>query len=154
MRRLIYILLIVLLSCSINSNLSNESRENEESDHGYYDGTYCAEVTYYNSNTGTKSSYTLTVESESNLLIQINWPSGGWMKNDQFGPAELDENGYTSFTSDIGYDYEVQITGDVSDCFTDVHMTQQCIGITKDGDQCENMTDNENGLCWQHQDQE
>ena len=120
----------------------------------YSDGIYCAEVNYYNPNTGNSSSYTLTVEIQNNELTQINWPNGGWMDNDHFSGAEIDENGYTSFSSDKGYDYEVQITGEDSDCFSDVPLTQQCSGVTEDGDKCENMTDNLNGLCWQHQDQE
>lgn len=29
----------------------------------------------------------------------------------------------------------------------------QCEGNTSDGDRCQNMTDNDNGYCWQHQEQ-
>lgn len=172
--RLVYMFLIftLLSGCSPNNNQANhrdrsessysdeneysdsETTEKEEQEEAYSDGTYCAEVSYYNSNTGTNSSYTLTVEVESNELTQINWPNGGWLDDDHFASSELDEDGYTSFTSDKGYDYEIQIIGEEAGCFIDVPDIQQCSGITEDGDQCENMTDNSNGFCWQHQDQE
>ena len=105
--------------------------------------------------TGTSSSYTLTVEVESNEITQINFPNGGWMDTDHFSGAELDEDGSTSFSSDKGYEYEIQIIGSRRNCFTDnIPRAVQCRGATEDGEQCEHMTDNANGLCWQHQDQE
>lgn len=108
------------------SDDNDEAEENEdveevveEEEEKYPDGTYCAEVEYSNPNTGTNSSYTLTVEVEGNEITQINWPNGGMLDQDHFSGAELDEDGSTSFTSDMGYDYEVQITGSEGDCFTD-----------------------------------
>ena len=95
------------------------------------------------------------MEVEGNEITQINWPNGGMLDQDHFSGAELDKDGSTSFTSDMGYDYEVQVTGSEGDCITDdVPIARQCRGVTEDGTQCENMTDNPNGLCWQHQDQE
>ncbi len=173
MKKCFYSLLIAILiyGCSSNNRQANydqneESSYSEESNHSSYsegdeetedpypDGTYCADVEYYNPNSGTNSDYTLKVEVENNEVIQINWPNEGWMDNDHFSGAELDEDGYTSFTSDKGYDYEIQITGEADNCFVDVPQAYQCSGTTEDGDECENMTDNSNGLCWQHQDQE
>ena len=78
---------------------------------GFEDGTYCADVSYYNSNTGTSNTYTLEVEVENNEVVQINWGNGGWMDEDHFYPEVLDDSGYCSFSSDKGYDYTVQITG-------------------------------------------
>jgi hypothetical protein len=138
-----------------NDESSNNDNDNEGSLEKYPDGTYCAEVQYRNPHTGTHSTYTLTVEVESNEVTQINFPNGGWMDQDHFNGADLDDEGNASFNSDKGYDYEIQITGSEGDCTTDnVPRAQQCRGTTEDGDQCENMTDNSNGLCWQHQDQE
>ena len=77
----------------------------------YKDGTYCAEVEYHNPNTGTRSTYSLNVEVENNELTLIHWPNGGWLDDSHFTPVELDERGYCSFTSDRGYEYEVQIIG-------------------------------------------
>ena len=137
-----------------HDNDESSEVENESSSEKYPDGTYCAEVQYRNPHTGTHSTYTLTVEVENNEVTQINFPTGGWMDQDHFNGADLDDDGNTSFTSDKGYDYEIQITGSEGDCTTDnVPRAQQCSGTTEDGDQCENLTDNSNGLCWQHQDQ-
>ena len=58
------------------------------------------------------------------------------------------------FTSEKGYDYSIQIISESNGCFESVPMAYQCIGTTEDGGQCEHLTDNPNGLCWQHQDQE
>lgn len=30
-------------------------------------------------------------------------------------------------------------------------MAEQCQGITENGDQCQNETDNPSGYCWQHE---
>jgi hypothetical protein len=78
----------------------------EEEPSEFEDGEYCAEVIYFNENTGTRSSYRLTVEVEDLEVIVIQWPNGGWLDHSHFCCAELDEDGYTSFTSDKGYQYQ------------------------------------------------
>lgn len=172
------VLLILLLGCktkaghpdseekiSIPSSLDNGGNQNSsdglynndvnsddnEASEKYPDDIYCAEVEYHNPNTGTTSSYTLTVEVENNEIITINWPSGGWLDEDNFSGAELDEDGSTYFTSDYGYEYNIRIIGSSRNCFTNVPMARQCYGITKSGLRCKNMTDNPNRLCWHHQ---
>lgn len=101
---------------SSNSDYSNE--DETETEIGYKTDTYCAEVEYYNPNTGTRSTYTLNVEVEDNELVKIHWPNGGWLDDSHFNPEELDSSGFCSFTSDRGYQYEIQIKG--SECsFTD-----------------------------------
>ncbi len=82
----------------------------------YEDGTYCADVTYHNPNSGTTNRYTLNVEVEDNNLTKIYWGNGGWLDESHFSPEELDSQGYCSFTSDKGYEYNVQING--SECST------------------------------------
>lgn len=118
MRLLLYIL-IFILSLSYCKNKSEgslvqektyskpdnkssrySSNGNEESEEKYPDDTYCAEVEYHNPNTGTSSSYTLTVEVESNEIVKINFPNGGWMGSDHFSGAELEEDGTANFKSD------------------------------------------------------
>ena len=140
---------------SIESISTNEDETNfDESSEEYSDGTYCAEVEYYNPNTGTRSTYTLTIEVQSNEVVEINFPNGGWLDNDHFSGTELEEDGTASFTSDRGYQYEITIIGHSSNCFDSVPRAIQCRGETEEGEQCENMTDNPNGLCKQHQNQE
>ena len=100
-----------------NSEYSSESNNSESksseftSSGNYEDGTYCADVTYYNPNTGTRKTYSLNVEVENNELTLIHWPNGGWLDESHFSSEELDSDGYCSFTSDKGYQYQVQITG-------------------------------------------
>ncbi len=76
----------------------------------YPDGKYCADVLYYNPNTGTRSSYKLNVKVENNEVTVIYWNNGGWLDQSHFCCSRLDSNGYTSFKSDKGYQYQVTIT--------------------------------------------
>lgn len=117
--KIVPILFVLLLyGCSNSSGSSDYGDYYYSEESGFEDGTYCADVEYYNPNTGTNSTYTLNVEVESNELVVIHWPSGGWLDDDHFYPEELDSDGYCYFTSDKGYEYEVTITG--SPCsFTD-----------------------------------
>lgn len=117
----------------------------------YPDGIYCAEVEYYNPNTGTNSSYTLTIEVEDNEVTRVNFPNGGWLGSEDFSDAELDGQGTVTFTSDKGYDYEIRIIGRGEGCLINVSSAVRCIGLTEHGARCKNMTDNSNQRCWQHQ---
>jgi hypothetical protein len=119
-----YLLLIIVWmflhsSCG-GSNSDDEDNLTEEfpiegqTADGFEDGTYCADVSYYNPNTGTSNTYTLEVEVENNEVVQINWGNGGWMDEDHFNAEDIDKDGNCTFTSDKGYEYTVQITG--QDC--------------------------------------
>ncbi len=116
MKKLICLLLILFLSaCSHSSSDSDEDASSVQNiDKVFDDGTYCADVEYYNPNTGTKSTYELNVEVENNEVVKILWSNGGWLDDDHFSPEELDEDGSCSFESDKGYQYTVTITG--SEC--------------------------------------
>lgn len=111
-------ILLILISLGFSSCDSSEksvakdefSIEGQTED-GFEDGTYCANVTYHNPNTGTTSEYTLDVEVSNNQVIRINWSNGGWMDEDHFSPETLSDTGHCSFESDKGYEYTVQITG-------------------------------------------
>ena len=85
-----------------------EDEANNEKESGYKDGTYSAEIEYYNPETGTSSTYTLDVEIEDNELTVIHWPNGGWLDDSHFTPPNI-SSGNASFTSDEGYEYEVSI---------------------------------------------
>lgn len=103
--------MLLLQSCNNKSSSSESEIPAEEKVDNYPDGTYCAEVSYYNPNTGTNTKNDFNVDVESKAVLKIQFPNGGWLDDSHFTPAELDENGYCSFTSDKGYKYEVQITG-------------------------------------------
>jgi hypothetical protein len=99
-----------LSDSSTNTNSNESSYDDYDSELSHPDGTFSAEVDYYNPNTGTSSTYTLDVEVENNEVTEIYWPNGGSLDDSHFTPQELDSNGTCSFTSDAGYDYEVTIT--------------------------------------------
>lgn len=133
----------------VNDN-SYEIEQNE-----YLNGTYCADVTYYNPNTGRRSKYKLTVVVKSNEIIQIDFPNGGRLDDSDFKNALLNKEGFTQFVAISGYKYTVQIIGKASECFTpNVQQAKQCKGTTKNGTRCKHLTDNVNGFCFQHQDQQ
>lgn len=75
----------------------------------YNNGTFCAEIEYYNPRTGTNSSYTLTVEVDNGRLVNIEWPNGGWLDESHYSDVEISESGNASFESDKGYQYTVHI---------------------------------------------
>jgi hypothetical protein len=106
-------LLFSLASCgsSDNDEYDEEYPIEGQTEEGFEDGTYCADVTYSNPNTGTENTYTLEVEVYNNEVTQINWNNGGWLDEDHFTAEQIDSDGSCSFTSDKGYDYTVEITG-------------------------------------------
>lgn len=87
MKHIYYLFLFLLIfSCkrendyfeeNISSNSSSEDYDQSYNEEENYNGTYCAEVEYYNPNTGSRNTYDLDVEVEDGYLVQINWPNGG-----------------------------------------------------------------------------
>lgn len=116
--RLLLFLMVLLsiVSCKKSTDDSGDTEEvstyaDEDGNETYPDGTYCADIDYYNSDTGTRSTYTLNVEVESNELTVIHWPNGGWLDSSHFSPEELDSSGSCSFTTYDGKQYDIQING-------------------------------------------
>jgi hypothetical protein len=87
----------------------NETSEDSNDDEGYSDGEYCATIDYYNSETGTSSTYTLTVEVEDGRLVKIKWSNGGWLDDTHFDPPDVEEDGSCQFTTNDGKQYDIQI---------------------------------------------
>lgn len=168
----LYLLLsfIFLLSCKHAGNNPEDEVVDEYGDEysaiaeavPYPDGTYCAEIDYYNPDTGTRSTYTLNVEVEDNELTVIQWPNGGWLDSTHFSPEELSSEGDCSFSSYDGNQYDIQITG--SECsYTDNYRVRQdaedatCpdCGDTKSTyddrcDNCQNKIDKTCPLCGEY----
>ena len=138
----LYVIIVILLvvftvSCKDKKSHSNsyesESYYNSE-DGRYSDDTYCAEVEYYNPNTGTRSTYTLNVDVESNEVTKIHF-SAGWLDSSEFSSEELDEDGYCSITCYDGRQFEIQITG--SECsFTDESRMQSDVQDNEEAVTC------------------
>jgi hypothetical protein len=120
MQIIYFLLLVIVVSCSnkqsgdnhkdSSTNLYDNSpdTESEEEEAEYSDGTWCAEVEYYNPSTGTRNTYTLDVEVEGGELVQIDWPNGGWLDESHFVAEDI-SSGECSFTSDRGYEYTVTL---------------------------------------------
>ena len=87
---------------------TEESESYSEEAEAYPDGTYSADVDYYNPDTGTRNNYTLDVEVESNELVKIYF-SSGWLDSSEFSSETLDSNGYCSITCYDGRQFDVQI---------------------------------------------
>lgn len=120
--------------------INEESRiESVERNANYDNGTYCAEIEYYNPRTGTNSTYTLTVEIEDGRLVKIEWPNGGWLDESHYSGVEISESGDASFESDRGYQYSLHIT-DSNACSFDGNIESD----DEDQDNSENDIDDEN----------
>lgn len=138
---LLFLIFIGFSSCdSSEKSFAREEFSIEgQSEDGFEDGTYCANVTYHNPNTGTTSDYTLDVEVSNNQVIRINWSNGGWMDEDHFSPETLSDTGHCSFESDKGYEYTIQITGsgcgssDASQIRTDIEEDEAKLKCPKCG---------------------
>jgi len=152
----------VFVSC--NSNSGSEAQVNAAPEQNHeeiqndahpmepsFDGAYCAEVRYYNPNTGTRSNYSLVVEADKGNLIKIQWPDGGHLDTDHFVPAPIGADSIAVIESDKGSSYTVHLIGKEEDCHAKFATRVQCKGITKSGNRCKRMTDNSNGYCFQHQ---
>lgn len=120
---ILFTLLFVECKKSNNYNSQEYTLGDFEEDR-YPDGTYCAEIDYYYSETGTNSTYTLLVEIENNELIEIHWPNGGWLDDSHFTPPDI-SGGEASFTSDRGVDYTIKIIGKDGDCYTSSYVTDE-----------------------------
>ena len=101
-----------MLSTWCNSGCNNSKYDHsiesdtESLDFGYQDGTYCAEIEYYNPSTGTRNSYNLDVEVENGELTLIHWPNNGWLDDSHFSPTDI-TSGECGFISDRGNTYAV-----------------------------------------------
>lgn len=90
-----------------------------QTEDGFEDGTYCAEVEYYNPNTGTQSPYELEVEVSGNQVVQINFGNGGWLDTDHFSPEDIDSDGQCTIVSDRNYEYTIQLVEKDGNCRQD-----------------------------------
>lgn len=113
-------------------------------------GTYCADIDYYNPRTTTQSSYRLTVGVSDGKLVRINFPNGGHIDESDFNPPDISSKS-ASFKSYENRQYKVKLVKRGNDCFKGLEKPERCNGVTKSGSRCKHLTDNESGLCWQHE---
>ena len=72
------------------------------------DGTYPANIDYYNPNTGQSSTYTLDVKVRNGRLVEIEWENGGWLDESHFTAPDISD-GTASFTDDEGREFTVSL---------------------------------------------
>ena len=111
--------------------------------------TYCVDVDFYNPKTGTASSYRLDALVNSKELIRLNFPSGGYLDQKDFGEV-IFKNDAAVAAIKGGKTYRVKILKKGRDCFSDVPKANQCLGNTKSDQRCKNLTDNSSGYCRIH----
>lgn len=137
---------VLLFNIGCNSNGGNQNTNsidkeylgNEDigfEDENYKDGTYCAEVEYYNPSTGTRNTYDLNVEVEGGELTVIYWPNSGWLDDSHFHPEDITD-GVCEFTSDRGYRYTVTL-GDFGGCsYTDEYKIRRDVNNEVEATTC------------------
>lgn len=138
-------LLLILLGCkkssttdSADSSSTSSWSSNDDfisNDDEDLNGTYCAEVEYYNPSTGTRSTYELDVEVENGYLVQIDWPNGGWLDETHFSSEDI-SSGECSFTSDRGYQYTVTLGEKGGGCYSDGRRLQNAVNEDVENTTC------------------
>lgn len=86
------------------------SNKGYQSDCGYADGSYSAEVDYYNPKTGFTNTYELDVEVEDCNVIEIDFPKGGWLDDSHIEPTAIDDDGNASIDDDRGRNFDVHLS--------------------------------------------
>lgn len=105
----------ILLSCG-NSSKSQQynSVEDEEEyydneDNGIEDGTYSADVDYYNPDTGYSATYTLDVEVQDGCVTTIYFPNDGYLDDSHIDATELDDDGNCVIYDEEGREFSIHI---------------------------------------------
>ena len=115
---IVLLVLFLLSSCVGKSSSSNNSYVyNEIYGEEYYeeesrrieDGTYPADVDYYNPGTGYSCNYTLDVVVQDGCVVEIDFPNGGYLDDSHIDPTELDEDGNCTVYDDKGREYDIHI---------------------------------------------
>lgn len=113
-----FLILAVLSLClyfNTSCKTNNQSAE-EDTNTSYKDGKYCATVHYYNPKTNFRKEYIFEVEVESNKLVKIFFPNGGWLDESHFSPPTINQSGNASFTADNGAKYKVFLYENLMNC--------------------------------------
>ena len=119
MKKILLLSILILLSCNKTSKKEHHFETNSEistnEDEKFSDGEYCAEIQYYNPNTGKHSTYTLPVEIENGELVKIQWENGGWLDESHFTAPDISD-GTATFEDDREREYEVELKEKGSNC--------------------------------------
>lgn len=86
----------------------HESDSNEEETRKIKDGSYTADIEYYNTTTGVNTLYVTKVHVEDGYLKDIKWPNGVWLHSSYFSPEKIRKDG-TCIIKDINEGYENKV---------------------------------------------
>jgi len=74
------------------------------------DGTYIADVEYFNTTTGANVTYVTNVMVKDGYLEVIKWPNGVWLASGYFKPQRIRQDGTCIVTNiEAGYENRVRI---------------------------------------------
>lgn len=94
---------------TIKSKIPQINNEVEET-RKIKDGTYTADVEYYNTTTGVNTLYVTKVHVEDGYLKVIKWPNGVWLASQYFKPTKIRKDGTCIITNlEAGYENRVKI---------------------------------------------
>lgn len=82
------------------------------------DGLYCAEIIYFNPNTRNSSIYELKVRVEKAHLVEIDWPSDGWIDYMEVSAQKI-VNGMCVFKNSKGFQFTVILGSKGGECYDD-----------------------------------
>ena len=93
----------------IESGYSDDIVDEDSYEDEFEDGTYSATVDYYDPHTCYSATYTLDVEVENGVVVQINFPNDGYLDDDHITPKALDSNGECIVDGEEGKTYTIHI---------------------------------------------
>ena len=111
----ISLLVCILLSCGNSSKSQHYNSVEVEEEYydnegnGIEDGTYSADVDYYNPDTGYSATYTLDVEVQDGCVTTIYFPNDGYLDDSHIDATELDDNGNCVIYDDEGREFSIHI---------------------------------------------
>lgn len=112
---------VIAAGCSSQESNADDKAQHETHDRAearstevghasrFPDGTYHATVDYNNPATGYSATYDLDVDVQNGEVVEIHFPSGGYLDEDHISPAELDEDGDAEVQGEDGKTYSVHI---------------------------------------------
>lgn len=97
-----------VLFLSFLYSCNNEKNTETTTENTVLNGTFCADIRYYNPKTNFRNNYTLNVIIENNYLKKILFNNGGYLDESHFTTDTLD-NDYIKITTDRGVDFEITL---------------------------------------------
>lgn len=86
-----------------------EEIEDEAETRKIKDGSYTADIEYYNSTTGVNTLFVTKVHVSNGYLRDIKWPGGIWIHSEYFQPEKIKRDG-TCTIQNIEEGYETKVT--------------------------------------------